>query len=969
MKKIILSLFVILIYFSAFSQSDEGSRDVNEWSIIQSWDIPGKASGLAWDGTYLYFGIYGSDGDHFYKFNPSNGQTTLQFVNSSIGDCYGLTWDGAQLWTTDHVTSPSVPAEAIELTLSGSELSSFNLPDHYMSGIAYDAGNFWVGTYYPDPGTVYKVDGSGTIISQFTPPGQQIWDICKHGSNLWMVDYNDDMIYKTTQTGAVLESHPANNIKPAGIVYDGTYIWYVDGPLSSDSKLYKVSLTSSGTPEINIPVDTHDYGNVTIGTSETWQMFVQNTGTDDLVINGIDVPAGEPITVSIGFPQTISPGASMIIPIKYSPTDVEPLETTINVMSSDPINPGVDVMLFGHGVNSGPSLLVLEDTHNYNEVRMFAFTRWFMELVNIGDTDLSITELLSDNYGFIVEESTVLPMTISTLDTVKVGIWFNPSKEMTYNGIIQISSNDTANNPYDVTVTGWSELKNYPIGVDLWHYYITEGYDQSPKAIAPIQDITGDTVADVIVCSEDNFIRCFNGNSSGVADVMWEVEIYSGNVYQQAALEIVADINNDGYEDVIVGTTGGDRSIRAFSGKTGHPLWTHQTNEYGDGGWVYDINVTYDYNGDGIADVLAATGDDGQDQGPKRVYCLNVLDGLSIWEYSSYGPVFSVIGIEDVNNDGQADALAGSSSADETSGRIFGINGADGSLLFNKVPEGSSVWALAQLDDITGDNVKDLAAGDFAGNYYFINPVTQTYIYEGSINNSLILRFDKMEDINDDGYTDILPATSRQQAMIIDGYAGGNIWSRTLFDKAWNVAPIDDINEDGVQDVIVGTLFSDNYCYFLDGLTGDELESIDYSTPVDAINAIPDIARDGTMEMVAGGRNGRVVCYSGGVNIYVNVDENQDIKETGFSKNFPNPFADQTTISFNLTEDSKVIVDVIDLSGKRVKLLYDGQLSEGHHNYIWDGKDDGGGSLPPGFYLYEIHTDKATFRKKMAKIK
>lgn len=301
MKKIILSLFVLLTFFPAFAQDDGSQRDVQEWSIIQSWDIPGKASGLAWDGTYLYFGIYGSDGDHFYKFNPSNGQTTLQFVNSSIGDCYGLTWDGSQLWTTDHVTSPSIPAEAIQLTLSGSETSSFDLPDHYMSGIAYDAGNFWVGTYYPDPGTIYKVDGTGTILSQFTPPAQQIWDICKHGTNLWMVDYDANMIYKTTQTGTVLESHPSENIKPSGIVYDGTYIWYVDGQLSSDSKLYKVSLTASGTPEINIPTDTHNYGNVTIGSSSTWQMMVQNTGTDDLVINGIDIPSGEPVTVSIGF--------------------------------------------------------------------------------------------------------------------------------------------------------------------------------------------------------------------------------------------------------------------------------------------------------------------------------------------------------------------------------------------------------------------------------------------------------------------------------------------------------------------------------------------------------------------------------------------------------------------------------------------------------------------------------------------
>lgn len=41
------------------------------WTIEQSFTIPGKASGLAWDGTYLYYGIYGSGGSNFYRFNPA----------------------------------------------------------------------------------------------------------------------------------------------------------------------------------------------------------------------------------------------------------------------------------------------------------------------------------------------------------------------------------------------------------------------------------------------------------------------------------------------------------------------------------------------------------------------------------------------------------------------------------------------------------------------------------------------------------------------------------------------------------------------------------------------------------------------------------------------------------------------------------------------------------------------------------
>ena len=83
----------------------------------------------------------------------------------------------------------------------------------------------------------------------------------------------------------------------------------------------------------------------------------------------------------------------------------------------------------------------------------------------------------------------------------------------------------------------------------------------------------------------------------------------------------------DQFQDVIVGTAWGDRSVTAFSGKTGEQLWKYDTHEYGDGGWVYQVDARFDYNDDGVKDVLAATGDDANDTGPKRIFCLDALNG------------------------------------------------------------------------------------------------------------------------------------------------------------------------------------------------------------------------------------------------------------------------------------------------------------------------------------------------------
>jgi len=49
-------LLLLLPVFGIFAQN-------RDWSIVASYTVPGKASGLAWDGTFLYYGIYGANGD------------------------------------------------------------------------------------------------------------------------------------------------------------------------------------------------------------------------------------------------------------------------------------------------------------------------------------------------------------------------------------------------------------------------------------------------------------------------------------------------------------------------------------------------------------------------------------------------------------------------------------------------------------------------------------------------------------------------------------------------------------------------------------------------------------------------------------------------------------------------------------------------------------------------------------------
>lgn len=424
---------------------------------------------------------------------------------------------------------------------------------------------------------------------------------------------------------------------------------------------------------------------------------------------------------------------------------------------------------------------------------------------------------------------------------------------------------------YEINEVSYQEtpaLKtDYPIGTTIWQYIITGGSDNSVKAIAPIEDINDDGIGDVVVCSEENNIRCFSGGEIGTGSVLWTHNIYSGNIYSQKGLITIPDVNNDGYQDVVVGATGGARLVRCISGLTGLTIWTYDTHEYGGGGWVYQVDCRFDYNNDGKLDILACAGDDGSTTGPNRAFCLNGVTGAKIWDCYLGGAGFSVIGVEDFTGDGKPDVVSGCTNLAQSTGYAKGINGQNGAIMWSFTTPGSSVWAVEQVDDVSGDGIKDVMIGDFSGHIFGLSATNGTQLYSNTLGSVIITRFQRLDDVNGDDHPDIVPAHSTSHTtQVLDGQTGNEIWTASVADQPWNVARIADITGDNVNDVVVGTLYQSNYWYFFNGVDGAELASSSYGEALDAMGAIPDVVSDGSWEMMAGGRNGKLTCVSGGLN-------------------------------------------------------------------------------------------------------
>jgi len=65
----------------------------------------------------------------------------------------------------------------------------------------------------------------------------------------------------------------------------------------------------------------------------------------------------------------------------------------------------------------------------------------------------------------------------------------------------------------------------------------------------------------------------------------------------------------------------------------------------------------------------------------------------------------------------------------------------------------------------------------------------------------------------------------------------------------------------------------------------------------------------------------------------------------------PNPFHSSIEISFSLQKDSQTSLEIYDISGKIVEVLYSGNLNAGRHSFNWEPEN-----IPAGCYYYVLKT-------------
>jgi hypothetical protein len=95
-------------------------------------------------------------------------------------------------------------------------------------------------------------------------------------------------------------------------------------------------------------------------------------------------------------------------------------------------------------------------------------------------------------------------------------------------------------------------------------------------------------------------------------------------------------------------------------------------------------------------------------------------------------------------------------------------------------------------------------------------------------------------------------------------------------------------------------------------------------------------------------------------------DRGRDNLPASFSlgQNFPNPFNNRTSISFDLKRAGSAIIEVYNILGQRVATLMDDFLPAGSYHTAWDGTDYRGREMASGIYFYKLQAlDFSAVRK------
>jgi ligand-binding sensor domain-containing protein len=90
-------------------------------------------------------------------------------------------------------------------------------------------------------------------------------------------------------------------------------------------------------------------------------------------------------------------------------------------------------------------------------------------------------------------------------------------------------------------------------------------------------------------------------------------------------------------------------------------------------------------------------------------------------------------------------------------------------------------------------------------------------------------------------------------------------------------------------------------------------------------------------------------------------------KSPSISSAYPNPFSEQVEFSLANTAEGFTNISVFDVTGRKLRTLYEGERPSALTIFTWDGKDESGRLVVPGIYSLIVTFKKGFYYKKIVR--
>lgn len=222
--------------------------------------------------------------------------------------------------------------------------------------------------------------------------------------------------------------------------------------------------TEAPLPIIEVTPTSVAFGQVEVGANRTLGVRITNVGNADLRVDDVSLTGG-PYTLAsmITAGQAFAPRDSQEVQITFAPTAAGPVPASeLVIRSTDPMRPEVRVPISGEGINrSLPIIRVVPNPVAFGQVPRGTNASRSVTVFNDGSAPLVLNQVrLSNDAGgrFLLPTPPAAGTSIPPAGMLQLAVgYLDNGVVATYNGQLQILSNDPASPTVDVALSASTE--------------------------------------------------------------------------------------------------------------------------------------------------------------------------------------------------------------------------------------------------------------------------------------------------------------------------------------------------------------------------------------------------------------------------------------------------------------------------------------------------------------------------------